>query len=360
MTIEKVLSLLAEEEFDGILLRKRNNFSWVTGGRHNHIVQTTPDGVADLVVMPDKVYVVTVNMEAARIMEEELADVPFDFELVTDEWFNGHDHLLLKIGEGKRMATDAPFHDWMDVSPKLSWLRSQLTEDEMNRYRQVCQQAADAIEETCRQLQPGQTEHEIASVLAQKVMAQGMNVHVLLVATDERIYKYRHPIPTGKRMKRQAMLVLCAERGGLVANVTRLVHFGPLPKQLEECKQKLAYIDACMNASTRPGIKVGDIINTAIREYKQAGYPDDWKKLHLGGPTGYATREYLATSSSSDTVRVNQAFAWNPALPGVKSEDTILVTENGIEILTETGKWPYIEVECNGMILRRPDMMVRD
>ena len=257
------------------------------------------------------------------------------------------------------MATDTPFHDWTDVSAQLSWLRSQLTPDEIERYRQVCQQAAWALEETCRQLRPGLTEYEMAASLAQRVIAQGLNVHVILVATDERLYKYRHPIPTGKRLEKQAMLVLCAERGGLVANVTRMVHFGPLSPELKACTEKLAYIDACMNASTRPGVEVGEIIRTAIREYERAGYPDDWKKLHLGGPTGYATREYLATPSSGDLVRVHQAFAWNPALPGVKSEDTMVVGDTGLEFLTQTDNWPYLEVQVGEQTFRRPDILVR-
>ena len=79
MTVEKVRRFMAEQGFDGLLLRQRNNFSWLTGGKHNHIVQSRPEGVADLVVTADQLYVVTVNMEAARIMEEELADVPLHF-----------------------------------------------------------------------------------------------------------------------------------------------------------------------------------------------------------------------------------------------------------------------------------------
>ncbi|MEW6698257.1 MAG: hypothetical protein ACOY35_01135 [Bacillota bacterium] len=64
---------------------------------------------------------------------------------------------------------------------------------------------------------------------------------------------------------------------------------------------------------------------------------DDWRFLHQGGLTGYAPREYLATMFSECIVQENQAFAWNPAIYGIKSEDTILVGVNENKFLTHTG-----------------------
>jgi hypothetical protein len=45
---------------------------------------------------------------------------------------------------------------------------------------------------------------------------------------------------------------------------------------------------------------------------------------------------------------------------GVKSEDTVLCTNNGIEVLTAPSEsWPTIIGEYNGQSLPRPDMLVR-
>ena len=57
-------------------------------------------------------------------------------------------------------------------------------------------------------------------------------VVVNLIATDERIFNFRHPLPTHKRLERYAMLVLCGRQRGLVCSITRLVHFGRLPDDL--------------------------------------------------------------------------------------------------------------------------------
>ena len=52
-------------------------------------------------------------------------------------------------------------------------------------------------------------------------------------------------------------------------------------------------------------------------------------------------------------------FTWNPSLPGVKSEDTILVNDSGFEVLTKTGEWIYITFEFEGKIIQRPDILIR-
>ena len=55
---------------------------------------------------------------------------------------------------------------------------------------------------------------------------------LVLVATDERIKNYRHPRPTTKKLRKFAEVVLCARQHGLIVALTRLVHFGPISKDL--------------------------------------------------------------------------------------------------------------------------------
>ncbi|MCP8617546.1 M24 family metallopeptidase [Salirhabdus salicampi] len=359
MSLQKVQTFLKDNDYDGIFLRKKHNFSWVTGGRRNHIVHATEDGVADLLIFQDKVYVVTLKMEERRIIEEECAHFPFDVEVAVDDWYKGTDHVIEELTEGKRMASDVPFKDWDIVEGDLTSVRSVLSEDEQTRYKELCQIAAEAVESTCKEITPGQTEHEIAALLSSKAMAKGVNVQVALVSTDERIYKYRHPIPTDKKLEKQAMVVICAEDGGLVANATRFVYFGELPEELVQHKEQVARIDITMNLATKPGVRIGDVVQAGIAQYEAEGFPEDWKLLHQGGLTGYKSREFLATPDTDMIIQENQAFAWNPALPGVKSEDTILVTSEGIEFMTHTGDWVYQSVKVGNKIYQRPDILVR-
>ncbi|TMW70407.1 M24 family metallopeptidase [Alteribacter natronophilus] len=359
MKIAKLRTWLKEQGLDALLLLKRNNFSWVTNGRRNDIVQTTELGVANLLITNDRVHLITNQMELKRIEEEELLNVPFDYNVHSCEWYEKESDLVRRLTEGMKCAADAPFDDFIQVDQYLSEMRTVLTSEEEEKYEKLCMDTALAVEKAAESAEPGMTEFEIASVAAQEIICSGGRIQVLLTASDERIYLYRHPIPTGKIFERHAMIVACVEREGLVANVTRFVYIGEPPEVLLENRNKLARIDAAMIHHTRPGTVIGEIVKKGIAEYERAGFPDDWKKLHQGGPTGYNSREFIAIPSSPGTVQLNQPFTWNPALPGIKSEDTILVKKNGNHILTKTGNWPYLEVEYEGQTYSRPDLLIK-
>lgn len=360
--LSKLREWMAKHHFDGVLLRKTRSFSWLTDGKAHHIVLNTDRGVTDLLITENQAWCVTSEMEADRIAEEELAGLGFD--MIRTSWTEGTETKLRLLLDGKRIAADV-YPEELGIGhviyrgQELAELSYVLTEEEIIRYRQLCQASACAVESTCREMEPGMTEYEIQAMLAQKLLTQGIRPIVMLVATDDRIFRYRHPLPTGKKLERYAMVVVCAEQGGLVANVTRLVHFGSLPQELKAKRLQLAEIDAAFHLATRPGVKIGDVFQAGIKAYREAGYPEDWRYLHQGGPTGYATREFLATPESEGVVQLHQAFAWNPSIQGLKSEDTILVREDRNEILTETGEWPYIIMKKANRELKRPDILIR-
>ena len=67
-----------------------------------------------------------------------------------------------------------------------------------------------------RAVAPGMTEYELAARLSFEAQVRAAQPIVVLVATDERIFNFRHPLPTAKRLDRYAMLIICGRRHGLV------------------------------------------------------------------------------------------------------------------------------------------------
>jgi len=135
------------------------------------------------------------------------------------------------------------------------------------------------------------------------------------------------------------------------------VHFGALSEELARIEQAVARVDATIIAATRPGGVVADIFQQIVAAYAEVGYPDEWRYHHQGGATGYESREFKATPHAIQIVQANQAYAWNPSIAGVKSEDTILVGESGNEIMTDVGHWPMIPVEIGGQVIQRPAIL---
>ncbi len=250
-----------------------------------------------------------------------------------------------------------PYPGAADISGALAEYRTHLSPEEQDRFRQLSQRCAKAMNDAIRAVKPGMGENAIATLLAYESQRRGVQPIVNLIAVDENIYSYRHPLPTGKVMKRYAMLVLCGRWKGLVASVTRLVHFGKLPDELRRKADAVAEIDATFIAATRPGASLGDIFVSAQAAYAATGYADEWTLHHQGGPASFEPRDYVATPGAPQIVSAGQVYAWNPSITGTKSEDTIMVGETGNEVLTTIAGWPTISVEIDGEVIERPDIL---
>ena len=355
----RVREFLGRHDLGGALFLKQSSFAWMTCGGDNHVTLAGDRGASSLLVTREAKYVLADRIEAARMMEEEALEDQ-GFHLVTYEW-----HEADPIAEA-RMLCPGPLvfdvgmpGDRPELAPELHKMRWSLLLQEVERYREVGKLAGEAMQAACLRVERGWSEHEIAGVLAKEMMDREIIPYLVLVAADERIYQYRHAIPTGKRLDKHAMLVICAEKWGLIVSLTRFVHFGAVPSELRKRQLAVARIDAAFIAGTRPGAKVGEIFEAGLRAYAESGYPDEWLLHHQGGATGYEARNYKAVPGDEHIVEENQAFAWNPSITGAKSEDTIIALSGGPEVISPTPLLPEIVYVARGKVqgLTRPDVL---
>jgi Xaa-Pro dipeptidase len=356
--VARVREFMGARHLTAVALGTQANFAWITGGADNHVGLSSEGGVATVVITPTGRHVVTSAIEGPRIADEEIGDL--DFELHVHPWHTeGPEVTIARLAGDGAVAADTPLSGAQNLSPMIARLRWQLLPPEVARYREVGMTCALILEGLAREITPGMAELEIAGFMQRKVFAAGLLPNVCLIAADERASKYRHPVPTSTRVEKLAMLVIGARRHGLAVSATRLVHFGPIPEELARKHEAVCAVDACLILGSRPGAKVSDVFGAACREYARQGFPDEWRLHHQGGATGYAPREYRATPTTEETVLDQQAFAWNPSIAGTKSEDTIVATASGPEVLSQARDWPLLSAECDGGSLRRPGILER-
>ena len=343
---------------DAVILTSKANFQWLTGGADSHVVIDAVEGVAPIAVTREGQHVITSNIEAVRLEDEEIGELPFEIHYMN--WHEANpDAVLDQIVKG-RLGTDGTWPtSAAPLGAQLARLRWSLLEPEIERYRELGRITARALSETAAEIEPGMTEHEIGAQLAARLIAQNVIVSVLLIAVDDRVNKYRHPIPTDTRLQNKAMLVVGACKWGLDISATRLVHFGALPAELADKHHAVCQIDATYLLETRPGAAVRNIFAKGVAAYQASGYPEEWRLHHQGGATGYAPRDYKGTKECPETVVDNQAFAWNPSITGTKSEDTIVARADQTEVLSVDEQWPGLEIEYAGGRITRPDILVR-
>lgn len=354
----RVARFLEEQDLDGVLLTRTDNFAWITGGGENYIVGASEVGFISLLITRSARYVVTTTIEMPRALDEELQGL--GYEPLVYEWYRPErfSEVVGRIVPPARLASDVPFPGARSLGAEWQALQYQLTPAEIARYRALGQDVGAAVAATVREIVPGWSEHQIAAALAGRLLPQGIRPDVLLVATDERIYRYRHPIPVDRRVQRYAMLVTGAKRHGLIVAITRMVHFGPLPAELERKWEAVSRVHAAAMAASRPGTPFSAVLRRMVDAYREVGYADEWTLHHQGGPIGYRGRDFLATFDTHQPVLLNQAVAWNPSITGTKSEDTFIVGEWGAEVLTRAD-WPTRQVQLDGATWEMPDVLVR-
>lgn len=353
--VDRVRALLDARKLGAIRLRRVSSFAWATGGADSAINTATDFGVGELVVTRDHRYLVTSNIEAPRFEgEDRLAEQGWEPKVAP--WYQPGDPIAPLAG-GLPVGADSPVAGAVDLGTEIGALRAHLVAAEGARFRELSHRCAAAMDAAVRAIRPGMSERQIASLLAGEAARRGVWPVVDLIATDERIRRFRHPLPVDKALERHAMVVLCGRKWGLVCSLTRFVHFGRLPDELRRKQEAVAKVDATFIAATRPGAKVKEVFARAVETYRATGFAEEWTLHHQGGAAGYEPREYVGRPDSGEVVADGQAFAWNPSITGTKSEDTVLVAGARSEIMTEIAGWPTIEVTVDGAAWRRPAVL---
>jgi Xaa-Pro aminopeptidase len=243
--------------------------------------------------------------------------------------------------------TPYPWHQPSPVGPthpRLRGLRLALGAEDVERYRSAGADVASALVDALETLDPGLTEYAAVGELGGRLHERGFTTPVLLAGGEARAPVHRHPLPTAAKLGRFALLAVTAERDGLYVSMTRIVSFGTPPDELVRAVRAAAEVDGRVLAESRPGRTLGDLFGVLSRAYEEQGRPEEWRKHHQGGLTGYAGREVFATPRDATVLPGVCAVAWNPSVTGGgKSEDTALVTHGGVEVLTRTPDLPEIE-----------------
>jgi antitoxin VapB len=343
----EISALLAERQADAVLISRHENIAWATAGLVDVRVGVLREsGAASLLVTREGVaFYLTTNNEAARLAEEEFAGL--GFEPIVNPWVaNDVPASIAKIVGVGKVASDMPQYGY-EVLP-LQNLRYELTDGEVARYRWLGSHAAKAAVSVLRRVKPGLSEKSFQAMLAEQLISQGILPSGYFTAVDARVMAYRHAVPRSGVLERLGMLGFCARRWGLSVSMTRFVQFGGKTEEFEERLAVVAQVNARLLGATREGTTSDALFTVAEDGYAELGHPGEERMHHQGGATGYLEREWIARPGGGERVESRQAFAWNPNLRGAKIEDTVLVRNGEVELLTATPELPVVLTSWKG------------
>ena len=356
----RVREFLRLKNLKALLLKRQANFSWMTCGGLNLVGIATEMGTTSLLITDNSKFVISNNIEAPRMIGEEGLEKQ-GFVIKTFPWFEDQEVSIVKelLGEGP-LGSDGLFPNAQMMAEDIARLRYSFTPDEQKRYRWLGKRVSIALEKTMMKTKKGEKESAVVGRLSKELWKDRIDPVTLMSAADDRISQFRHPIPTEKKIEKYLMVSVNARKWGLIVSLTRFVHFGKLPKELREKYEANVFIDCTMMAHTRPGIPAKEVLQKGMDAYREKGYPEEWKLHHQGGSIGYTGRDYRVHFKTPDIIQENQAFTWNPSITGTKSEDTILATLKGPEMITHPILYPTLSLSVAGISFIRPDVLEKE
>jgi antitoxin VapB len=266
---------------------------------------------------------------------------------------------VTELVKGLKVGADIPLAGTQFLGAQIPTLFFPLTDLDIRRLRWVGKTNHDLLTTIARQIEPGMTELEIAAEIQRAYTRRNMTLDVLIVGVDERVFRYRHPLPTERVLKNYALLHPAARRWGLHANVTRLVHFGPLPNEIQRAVDGVLTIEGRILGMISEGMHFADVLVEQKRWYSEVGFPEDWRYHFQGGITSYSLADPTQSLNPAARMVMRQAFDYFVTITGAKSEELVLLTEEGVEIASFGGDWPRRAIKTPRGEFEVPDILIR-
>jgi Metallopeptidase family M24 len=329
-------------------------FAWTTCGGSSVVLLAAETGVAEVLITRTDAWVLTDNIEGDRLREEE---VPAGLTIKAWPWTDAksRDRFVAEAAAGRPVASDRPGPGERPLPESLVRTRWSLLPQELDRYRALGSEAASAMTEVMTAAKPEWTGFELAGAGCEALWGLGIEPTLTLVGGERRLPIFRHATASAEKLGRRAMLVFCGRRHGLFANLTRFVYFKKPSPEEQKLSEDVARIEADAFAACKPGLELGGLYDALAAAYARRGHAGGEAFHHQGGPCGYLSRDAVARPAMRQVLERNNALAINPSLPGTKIEDTVVVREDGLEILTADPRWPTRLIEGRA----RPEPLLR-
>lgn len=201
-----------------------------------------------------------------------------------------------------------------------------------------------AVEIAASMMQAGVTELELAAEITRTITLGGGIARFVVVTSGERASRV-DAYATGRALVNGDLVRL--DIGGTVhgyySDMARTYAVGEPGSLARERYEALRRGEAVELQMVRAGVPAGDIFDAALREVRASGLPE-YERNHCGHGIGLRSHEFPLIGPGNGTllepgmVLCVETPYYEIGWGGMMVEDTIIVTESGCELLTETSR----------------------
>ena len=356
--LERVRGYMEANGYTGMILMRKDNFAWLTTGGNSCVIGPASEGMGALVILPDKAYMVAQMMDGQRIMDEDMGGL--EAEYVPLRWYEEPVAARALSLAGKRPVSDVSGLGDCRLAD-IYELHNPFFKEELARMDALGAIADAVLTSVALRLEPGMTDYEAEAMMLEGFARKGVHCDVALVGADDRVFKYRHPTPCGRRIERYALLTPALNWHGLHCNIARSVYFGDsLPEDIARAYDAVCTVAANNLSLLRTGVTYAEILAQHKQILAEKGFAEEWRGHYPGGRTGYYLCQSDLSMQPGKAIRDTDAFEWFITVSGAKTAELAVKDGERVYLASDTGLWPSRAFTArDGRAFRIPQVMLR-
>ncbi|MER2048477.1 MAG: Xaa-Pro peptidase family protein [Solibacillus sp.] len=231
------------------------------------------------------------------------------------------------------------------IDEKINALRISKDEAELEKLRKAAELADYAIQVGCDAIAEGVTEMEVLNTIESAIKAKGyaMSFDTMVLAGEKAASP--HGTPGNRKIKKGDLILfdLGVIYEGYCSDITRTVAFGqPNDEQIKIYNAVRRANESAIEA-VKPGVRAMDLDKIARDVITDAGY-GQYFTHRLGHGLGISVHEFPSINGANEfvlnegTVFTIEPGIYKTDIAGVRIEDDVVVTNDGVEVLTSFTK----------------------